>query len=384
MRCWRRSSGPAAGSGDPLGEAVRLHRRRRRQRVPRRIRSASGRDGDGPRASHHRPAGKSRHADHRRGARLLPRRRLRDRARLQVSHRHRRRTLRLSGGDARVASGPRRHGSLHPPDQSAAGDDLDADRPHHRCAARQGAGRGRCGDARAARAQRRAGRGQRQARSRQAGCAVEAPVCGTTAQRACDAHAEGSGQGRAGRTLSRALRADRPVGRARRRPRGDAVGGAGLVRPVDGDADGAEPHPRVLPARADEVARRRRQRHQACACDRRRRDGRRHRRLVRAARSSRDPGRHEGRADRRRRETGRRALRQDHAQADRPARRAGPAGARHERGGRAQRRPHHRGGAGKARAEAEGLCRHRAAHEAGRDPCDQHVQHSAAGSAHRR
>ncbi len=36
---------------------------------------------------------------------------------------------------------------------------------------------------------------------------------------------------------------------------GDAGGRAGLVRQADGDADGAEPDPRVLPARADEEAR---------------------------------------------------------------------------------------------------------------------------------
>ena len=50
--------------------------------------------------------------------------------------------------------------------------------------------------------------------------------------------------------------------------------------------------------------------------------------------------------------------------------------------GRPQRRSHHRGGAGKAGAEAEGLCRARAEDEAGRDPRHQHVEHSAAGSAH--
>ena len=93
------------------------------------------------------------------------------------------------------------------------------------------------------------------------------------------------------RALSRALCPDRPLGRARRRPPGDAVGGAGVVRPADGDADGAKPDPRVLPARADEEARRRRQRHQARACDRRGRHGRRHRGLVRARRTARDAGR---------------------------------------------------------------------------------------------
>ena len=63
-----------------------------------------------------------------RDPRLLPRRRARGRARLPVADRDRRRALRLSRGDARPASGPRRHRALHPPGQSDAGDDLDADR----------------------------------------------------------------------------------------------------------------------------------------------------------------------------------------------------------------------------------------------------------------
>ena len=49
---------------------------------------------------------------------------------------------------------------------------------------------------------------------------------------------------------------------------------------------------------------------------------------------------------------------------------------------RPQCRSHHRGGAGKAGAEAEGLCRAGAEDEARRDPRHQHVEHSAAGSAH--
>ena len=64
------------------------------------------------------------------------------------------------------------------------------------------------------------------------------------------------------------------------------------------------------------------------------------------------------------------------------ARRARPADPRYGRRGRPQRRSHHRGGAGKAGAEAEGLCRARAEDEARRDPRHQHLEHSAAGSAH--
>ncbi len=287
-RACRDRAGPAAGAGHPFGKTVRLHRRRRRQCVSRRDRSAAGGDGDRPCASRHGPARESRHADDRRRARLLPRRRLRDRARLQISHRHRRRALRLPGGDARPASGARRHCPLHAPDQSDGSDDADADRPHHRCAARQIARRRRCGDAGAPRPQRGEGCRQRQACARKARAAVEGPVGRAGAQLPCDADAERGGQGRAGRALSRALRPDRPLGRARRRPPGDAVGGAGVVRPADGDADGAKPDPRLLPARADEEARRRDKRHQACACDRRGRHGRRHRGLVRARRTSRD------------------------------------------------------------------------------------------------
>ena len=87
-------------------------------------------------------------------------------------------------------------------------------------------------------------------------------------------------------------------------------------------------------------------------------------------------------ADRGRDQARRRSVRQDPAQAHRRARCAGPADAGHAGRGRPQRRSHHRGGAGKAGAEAEGLCRARAQDEAGRDPCHQHLEHSAAGSAH--
>ena len=155
-----------------------------------------------------------------------------------------------------------------------------------------------------------------------------------------------------------------------------------LVRQVDGDADRAEPDPRVLPARADEEARRQRQQDRARPRHRRGRDGRRHRGLVRRPGHAGHARRHEAGADRRRDQARRRSVRQDPAQAHRHARRAGPADPGHARRGRPQRRSHHRGGAGEAGAEAEGLCRARAEDEAGRDPRHQHVEHSAAGSAH--
>ena len=76
----------------------------------------------------------------------------------------------------------------------------------------------------------------------------------------------------------------------------DAARRKDLVRQADGDADGAEPDPRVLPARADEEARRQRQQDQARPRHRRRRDGRRHRRLVRQSGHAGDARRHEGRS----------------------------------------------------------------------------------------
>ena len=184
------------------------------------------------------------------------------------------------------------------------------------------------------------------------------------------------------RTLSRALCADRSLGTARRRQGRDAAGRKNLVRQADGDADGAEPDPGVLPARADEEARRQRQQDRARPRHRRRRDGRRYRGLVRQPGLSRHAGRHEAGADRRRDQARHRSVRQDHAQAHRDPRRARPADPGHGRRGRPQCRPDHRGGAGKARAEAEDLCRARAADEGRRDPRHQHVEHSAAGSAH--
>ena len=64
----------------------------------------AGRKCDGARACSDRPHRESWHTDDRGDPRLLPRRRPRDRAGLQVSHRDRRCALRLSGSDARPAS----------------------------------------------------------------------------------------------------------------------------------------------------------------------------------------------------------------------------------------------------------------------------------------
>ena len=68
------------------------------------------------------------------------------------------------------------------------------------------------------------------------------------------AHADRGCEGCSGRTLSGALRPDRPLGEARRRQGRDAGRREELVRASDGDADGAKPDPGVLPARSDEEA----------------------------------------------------------------------------------------------------------------------------------
>ena len=100
------------------------------------------------------------------------------------------------------------------------------------------------------------------------------------------AGAEAGREARAARALSRALRDPRPLGQARRqRARRPAVGSR--VGPVAAqDADRREPDPRVPAAGAAEVARQgRRLPGGARARRRRRHDGRRHRRVVRAARA---------------------------------------------------------------------------------------------------
>ena len=127
----------------------------------------------------------------------------------------------------------------------------------------------------------RQGRAVRPPETRPAGSPQRGSEFHAGARLPCQPDAQRGRKGRAARALSRALRADRSLGKARRRQGGDAGGRKDLVRQSDGDADGAEPDPGVLPARADEEARRQRQQGRPCPCHRRRRDGRRHRGLVR-------------------------------------------------------------------------------------------------------
>jgi 3-hydroxyacyl-CoA dehydrogenase/enoyl-CoA hydratase/3-hydroxybutyryl-CoA epimerase len=96
-----------------------------------------------------------------------------------------------------------------------------------------------------------------------------------------------------------------------------------------------KPDPGIFSARADEKTRSGRQQDRACARDRRRRDGRRHRGMVRQSGHAGDAIGHEGGADRGRHAARDRTVRQDHAQAYRGPGRARPADSRHAR----RRRP---------------------------------------------
>ncbi|MGY3647392.1 hypothetical protein ACVWW2_002683 [Bradyrhizobium sp. LM4.3] len=126
-----------ARARDPLRKIVRLHCRRRRQRIPRRRRSRNGGDTDPRRACGGRSSGGAEAADRRGHPWFLSRRRARGRARLPIAYRHRRRALRLSGGDARPSSWSRRHSAFHRAGQFGPVDGVDADGPHHRRAPRQ-------------------------------------------------------------------------------------------------------------------------------------------------------------------------------------------------------------------------------------------------------
>ena len=100
--------------------------------------------------------------------------------------------------------------------------------------------------------------------------------------------------------LSRALPADRSVRDARRQPRGHEGGGDARLRAADAERHLAQPAPRVQAVRDDEGAGAQGPRLQAAARarDRRRRDGRRHRRLVRRLRHGGVAAGPERRADR--------------------------------------------------------------------------------------
>src|SRR5581483_12162379 len=103
------------------------------------------------------------------------------------------------------------------------------------------------------------GRRVRPPEARAAGPAGRASERRAGAEPARRADAERGGEGRGTCALSRALRPDRSLGEAWWRQGRDARGGEDVVRASDGDADGAEPDPGLLPARADEEERRRRQ-----------------------------------------------------------------------------------------------------------------------------
>ena len=208
-----------------LGKDIRLHRRRRRQRIPRRHRSASGRDRDRPRACGDRSAGSLRiptvaviHGFCLGGG-------LEVALACQIAHCDRRRALRLSGGDARPASRPRRHRALHRAGQSDAGDDADADRqaPSMRAAAKS------LGLVDAVTQERHVRNAVKDAvfgRLKRAGPgpAQHAAESRSRARPARLAHARGGREGRAARALSGALRADRSLGEAWRRQGRDAEG----------------------------------------------------------------------------------------------------------------------------------------------------------------
>ena len=216
-----------------LGEEIRLHRRRRRQRIPRRrpIRARSRRE-----------IGRAHAVIDRLEALRIPTVAvihgfclgggLEVALACQIADRDRRRALRLSRGDARPASRPRRHRALHAPGQSDAGDDADADRQDHRCAPGEVARAGRCRDAGAARPQCGEGRRVRPAEARRAGTSQHGVESRPGARLPRLAHARGGRQGRAAGALSRALRADRSLGEARRRQVGDAARREALLRRI--------------------------------------------------------------------------------------------------------------------------------------------------------
>ena len=157
---------PSARAGDPIGQALGLHRRRRHRPVPRCHRPCADRGGVDARPRGARPPRPAAAADRRRDPRLLPRRRARSGAGLRFPHRHRRRELRLSRSSARPASRPRRHGAADAADQPGAGHDHDAHRQDRARAPGSRAASGRCRDPGTPRARRGEVRGHRRDRSR--------------------------------------------------------------------------------------------------------------------------------------------------------------------------------------------------------------------------
>ncbi len=131
----------AARSGDPLGEGVGLHRRRRRARIRAAHERGAGIRAGARRATHLRSPRIAALPDRRHHPRLRARRRLRARARLPLSRRRQERQVldRPARGDARHPSGLRRHGARGAPRRRAHGHGDDAHRQD--AARRQGEAR---------------------------------------------------------------------------------------------------------------------------------------------------------------------------------------------------------------------------------------------------
>ncbi len=226
-------------------------------------------------------------SDGRARPRLLPWGRARAGPRLPVSRgrRRARNASRPARGDAGNRAWLGRHEAVAAARRRAGGPRPDADRAHHRCAARETARHRR---------RVRAGEDHGKHRARH----PQGVAGGTAAPLSAIAHAESDrapdhrfagakagGQARAPRTLSRAVRNPRHLGQARRQcARGAAVrSGVDSVAPPD--ADGRKPDPAVQAAGAAEGARQgRRIQGRARARGWRGYDGRRHRGMVRAAR----------------------------------------------------------------------------------------------------
>ena len=223
-RPWRHRARPAERRGDPFGQARRIYCRRRYRRISRRHRRGRNRGQDYPRPRDRRSPGSPPGSDRGGDSRLLPWRRSRNRAGLQIPDRDRRRAARLSGGPAWTAPRSRRHGAPHASDQSDAGDARHADRTEFPGQAGEIARARRRGDAGAPRARRRQIRGHGRIEDR-AGKAVGIPA----QFRACPhaafgAHEIGDREEGAGRALSGAPCADRFMGSKRRRSARDAEG----------------------------------------------------------------------------------------------------------------------------------------------------------------
>ena len=185
---------------------------------------------------------------------------------------------------------------------------------------------------------------------------------------------------RAPRTLSGAVRGARPVGEIRRQ----RAGGARLRSRVDPCAvplaDRGQPHSRVPPAgAAEEPGQGRRVPRGACARRRCGHDGRRHRGVVRVARPDGDAAGPERGASGAGDAAGGQTLRAAAARSAPRARCDRPADPRCRWRRRRARRRDHRGDLRERRGQARAVRRAGEEGETRRDPCIEHVEHSAGG-----